>query len=145
MFVRLTRAMRLWSAGFLAVLYLICVLAPSAAFAFGDGSRAAHCLTDTNVAAHVHKKAAHVHKKSDAHSHSHDHGTAAGHQPSESGDDGVAANQPCCGLFCVSSLPITLIGVSDPEPPIAQPISLIAQGVQGNKPGCLYRPPISLS
>ena len=138
MFVRLTRVMRLRSAVFLAVLYLICVLGPSAAFAFGNGSRAAHCLTDTNVAAHVHKKG-------DSNSHSHDHGTAADHQPSERGDDGVAADQPCCALFCVSSLPITLIGVSDPELPTAQPISLIAQGVQGNKPGCLDRPPISLS
>lgn len=130
--------MRLRSAGVLAVLYLLCVLAPSAAFAFGDGSRAAHCLTDTNVAAHVHKK-------SDAHSHSHDHGMAGDHQPSQSGEDGIAAEQQCCGLFCVSSLPITLIGVNDPELPTAEPISLIAQGVQGNKPGCLYRPPISLS
>ena len=138
MFIRLTRAMRLGSAGFLAMLYLICVLVPSAAFAFGDGARAAHCFTDTNVAAHVHKK-------SDAHLQSHDHGMAADHQQHESGDDGVAANQQCCGLFCVSSLPITLSGVSDPEPPTAQPIFLIAQGVQGNKPGCLYRPPISLS
>lgn len=138
MFIRLTRAMRLRSAGVLAVLYLLCVLAPSAAFAFGDGTRAAHCLTDTNVTAHVHKKG-------DASPQSYDHGMAGDHQPGEGGDPGVAPDQQCCGLFCVSSLPTGLIGVSDPELPTTEPISLIAQGVQGSKPGCLYRPPISLS
>lgn len=138
MFGWLTRAMRLRWAGFLAVLYLICALAPSAAFAFGDGSRAAHCLTETNVAAHVHSKG-------DAHAHAHDHGVVADHQTSEGGDDGLAADQQCCGQFCMSSLPISHVGIIGAALPTAQPISLIAHAIQGNTPGCLYRPPILLS
>jgi hypothetical protein len=127
--------MRVKWAGFLAALFLICVLAPSASFAFGDGSRAAHCLTDTTVAAHVHKK-------SDAHAH--DHGTVADHQDNGT-KDGTAADQQCCGLFCLSSLPTTIASVDAPDLPTSLAIIMIAQGIKASEPGCLYRPPIYLS
>ena len=135
MLIRLTREMRVCSARFLAVLFLVCILAPSAALAFGDGSRAAHCLTDTTVAAHVHKKF-------DAHAHTHDHGTAADHQH---GDDGTAVDQQCCGLFCLSSLPTTFASVDSPDLPSSRSIMMVAQGIKASEPGCLYRPPILFS
>jgi hypothetical protein len=130
--------MRVRSARLLAALFLICILAPSAAFAFGDGSRAAHCLTDTAVAAHVHKK-------SDVGAGAHDHGTAADHQHTGDTDGGTAADQQCCGLFCLSSLPTTVVGLEEPDPPTSLAITMIAQGIKASEPGCLYRPPISLS
>ena len=139
MLIRLTRAMRVKWARFLAALFLICVLAPSASFAFGDGSRAAHCLTDTTVAAHVHKK-------SDAPAHAHDHGTVVDHQDSGDTKDGTAAaDQQCCGLFCSSSLPSTIADVDAPDLPTSPAIIMIAQGIKASEPGCLYRPPIFLS
>ncbi len=139
MLIRLTRAMRVKWARFLAALFLICVLAPSASFAFGDGSRAAHCLTDTTVAAHVHKK-------SDAPAHTHDHGTVVDHQNSGDTKDGTAvADQQCCGLFCSSSLPSTIADVDAPDLPTSPAIIMIAQGIKASEPGCLYRPPIFLS
>jgi hypothetical protein len=130
--------MRVRSARFLAALFLICILAPSAAFAFGDGSRAAHCLTDTTVAAHVHKKA-------DAHAHPYDHGAAVEHQHNGDPDDGVAVDQQCCGLFCLSSLPTTFAVVTLPDLPASLAITMVAQGIKASEPACLYRPPIYLS
>ncbi len=130
--------MRVKSAGFLAALFLICVLAPSASFAFGDGSRAAHCLTDTTVAAHVHKKA-------DRHADAHDHGTIVDHQDNGDTNDGTVADQQCCGLFCLSSLPTTVAGVDAPDLPTSLAITMIAQGFKASEPNCLYRPPICLS
>src|SRR5258708_33648694 len=44
MLIQRTRAVRSRVASAVALLYLLCVLAPAAAFAFGDGSRAAHPL-----------------------------------------------------------------------------------------------------
>lgn len=131
--------MRVKSARFLAALFLICVLAPSASFAFGDGSRAAHCLTDTTVAAHVHKKA-------DAHTLAHDHGTVVDHHDSGGTNDGTAAaDQQCCGLFCLSSLPTSVAGIDAPDLPTSLAIAAIAQGFKASALTCLYRPPIYLS
>lgn len=134
MLVRLTKGIRVWSARVLAALFLVCVLAPSVGLAFADGSRAAHCLTDTTVVAHAHKK-------SDAHADTHDHGAAADHQHS---DDGTASDQQCCGLFCLSSLPTTLARIDGPDFPSSLSIAMVAQGVKASEPGCLYRPPIFL-
>ncbi len=134
MFVRVTKAVRLRSAGFLALLYLICVLAPAAAFAFADPARTAHCLTDKGVSAHVHGK--------NSGTHSHDHATA---DHSHDNDDGTAAaDAQCCGLFCLSSLPATPVDVSPRGLPASLAVSSIAGGLAGNGPDTLYRPPDQL-
>jgi hypothetical protein len=134
MFTRLTRAWRLRSAGILAVLYLACVLAPAAAFALGDGSRAAHCLTDTTAHAH--------HKKGADTGHSHDSGSPAEHSHDQS-DNAPPADQQCCGLFCATSFPAGFIDVEPPALPVSATASIQEQGVTGNGPDTLYRPPIA--
>jgi hypothetical protein len=140
MLIRLSGAIRVRSARLLAILFLVCVLAPSAALALGDGSRAAHCFSDTTVGAHVHKKSDVL-----AQAHDHDHGTAIDHQHSNGSDDGTAADQQCCGLFCLSSLPTSVVGVDDLRLPASAAVTAIAQGIKASEPGCLYRPPIYLS
>jgi hypothetical protein len=130
--------MRIASARILAALFLVCILAPGASFAFGDGTRAAHCLTDTSVAAHVHNK-------SGADAHAHDHGTAGDHQHDDGTGKGAAADQQCCGLFCLSSHPTTIVGLDEPHLTPSPAVAPIARSIQASEPGCLYRPPIFLS
>jgi hypothetical protein len=86
-------------AGFVALLYALCVVAPAVSFALSDGSKAAHCLSDN-------------HGLQPVSMHSHEHqGTESAHhgasQPQESQDDHDAGkvHDQCCGLFCLSALP----------------------------------------
>ena len=124
---------------FLAVMYLICVLAPSAAFAFGDENLGAHCLTEADSGTHIHSKA-----KADGHSHA---STGPSNDANQAGDqdrtDGK--DQQCCGLFCVSSLSANVFPVEQPLLPSSPTKFLSANGIEGNQPERLYRPPISLS
>ena len=139
MLTGLTKALRLRSAAFLAVMYLICVLAPSAAFAFGDENLGAHCLTEADSGTHIHSKP-------DAGGHSHagaGSSNDANQAADQDRDDGK--DQQCCGLFCVSSLSANVFPVEHPLLPSSPTTLLGAQGIEGNQPERLYRPPISLS
>jgi hypothetical protein len=141
MLVRLTRAMRLRSAGVMAVLYLLCILAPAAAFAFGDPSRTAHCLTDSSLSGHVHGKngSTAAHSRSAATPADHSHPTDHSH---DMADGTAAVDSQCCGLFCLSSLPAGLLEIAPPYLPTSPAISTITEGLAGNGPDRLYRPPI---
>lgn len=133
MLSRLGTAWRVRSAGMLAALYLACVLAPAAAFALGDAARSAHCLGDG--AAHVHDEGA------GADTHGHHDGAA----PDDGQDQGSpAAGSGCCGLFCVSLLPASIVAVEAPARLALVEIPLASRGVTGGGPDILYRPPISL-
>ena len=85
-------------AGFIALLYALCVVAPTVSFALSDGSKAAHCLNDNHGLQPV-----------SLHSHEHQ-GTESAHkgasQSQESQNDHDADKVPgqCCGLFCLSAL-----------------------------------------
>ena len=134
MFVRLTKAMRLRSAGALAVLLLLCALAPSAALAFGEA--AAHCLTESDGAAHIH-----YHDIGAVGGHSHADGTDVGHDHDGAGG-GVTSDNQCCGMFCVIFLPANIARADAPALPTTVAVALNQNGVLGNGPDRLYRPPI---
>jgi hypothetical protein len=139
MFFRITNAARLRSAVVLALVHLLCVLAPDASFAFGDGSRAAHCLTDN----HHGLSAGHVSKRDVAKAHVHEDGGI--HDHAKAGDDqNNASDSQCCGLVCLSALPASEIVVQTPTRLTAVTVSLNQDDVTGNSPDRLYRPPISL-
>jgi hypothetical protein len=146
MLVRLTRAMRSRAASATALLYMLCVLAPAAAFAFGDGSRAAHCLTDNNHGlqpAHVHEHKGHEHNGHDhagGTAHVHDDGTIHDHSKAP---DGTSSSGQCCGLVCLSALPATVSEVETPALPAMTAVSANQEDVAGKPPDRLYRPPIS--
>jgi hypothetical protein len=127
------------------VLYLVCVLVPAAAFAFGDGSQTAHCLTEAGLSAHVHGKGAGASAPAHAVPHSHVEGTPAdSHDPGDhSHDDGIAAESKCCGLFCVTSLPAGVIAVSPDAAPASKAVFPVGQEKVGSGPDRLYRPPIT--
>jgi hypothetical protein len=146
MLIRLTRKARFRVASALAFLYLLCVLAPAAAFAFGDGSRAAHCLTDDNHSlrpAHVHEHNGNKHE-----GHKHDGGTVHVHADGSSHEHskapgGKSSDGQCCGLACLSALPASLSEVVTPALPAMVAVSVDEEDIAGNPPDRLYRPPIS--
>jgi hypothetical protein len=133
------RTFRIKAAIAATLLYAVCVLAPSAALAFSP--QAAHCLTETQGAAHVHRDAAqatpHIHADGTDHAHADSSGAQ---DPSHTDDKARSGN--CCGLFCVSAL------ASEPAAALLAPPTCALDGptltfrLDGHEPGRLHRPPI---
>jgi len=168
MFVRLTRTMRLRAGQFVALVYLFCVLAPAASFAFAGGS--APCLTDPADAfgihhvheGHVHPHAAgadrHVHQDHHQQDHGHDH--AAGHAhhgntiaqspasiasaiPAPADDRQQGLDTRCCGMLCINALPATLTELVKPAAPMSLCDVVASPDVAERAPVRHYRPPIA--
>lgn len=158
MLVRLTRAKRLRSGWLVALVYLLCVLAPTISFALPGSQAVAPCLTDASHptgVVHMHNEvpAQHVHKDG----HLHDHSGASSH--ANSGEDrsvstalygkSVPEKAPhssdgqCCGLMCVTALPAAVIDIVKPSAPTALCEVEGYRRVTDNAPPRLYRPPIS--
>lgn len=140
--VRLNWAFRRCAAQLMAAVYLLCVLAPATAFAFGDGSRAAHCLTDEHhgqQSGHVHMavEKAHVHADGTSHIHS-DAATPSKHDGGTASSDGQ-----CCGLFCFSALPASDFDVVLPAVVRGLVQLTRIQGFVDHLPPRLFRPPLS--
>jgi len=131
----LTRTRRFRAARLLAALYALCVLAPTAAFAFGDGSKAADCVTSVNhglAKVHVH-----------ADGKGHHHGTSQ--QNSDAGDDEKYHSPSCCGLACLTGM-ISAVDLPWSDAARApQPSLLAAVNIHGYAPDRLDRPPRSLA
>ena len=142
MLVLFTRAMRGCAARMLAAVYLLCVLAPAASFAFGDGSRAAHCLTDENhglQSSHVHMAAEKTHTHADGTSHVHsDRAADAKHDHGKASSDGQ-----CCGLVCFSALPASGFQMVLPVLPRGPAELTKMHGFVEHLPPRLFRPPLS--
>src|SRR6266511_2313913 len=137
MLMWLTRAARSRVASAVALLYLLCVLAPAAAFAIGDASRVVNCLTDDNHGL----RSAHVHYQHDS-GKAHVHEDGAGHEHTKI-PDGKSSDAQCCGLICLSALPASISEVQTPALPAMVAASANQEDVAGKTPDRLYRPPIS--
>ena len=158
MLVRLTRAKRLRAGWFVALVYLLCVLAPGISFAFSDGSRAAPCLTDENHGLgiiHVHEygegASQHVHKDG----HLNEQGgevhfnksknlstiSVADETPAAPAKDHhKASGAQCCGMVCLSALPTTVIDLVNPLMPTSVCVSETYPNVADRAPPRHYRP-----
>lgn len=131
----LTRKMRLKAAVFLAALYALTVMAPHMAVAVTGPGGYVHCLTQES-SGHDHS-APSSHKHADGSEHSHA-GDAS--LPDSKESQGPAA--ACCGLFSVTAL--------TSEPRVVLPALQVASrifpfpsnGVDGQGPGRIIRPPI---
>jgi len=143
----LTKRLRLRAALVLVALYALCILAPHAAMAFGNG--AAHCLTEDMSAAHVHRAKAepvsHTHADGVVHTHGDQapHKHADGSAPHKNSDaDGKNHGGTCCGLFCVSA--IALDADMALAAPLAHSLNLpgLHESLAGRGPDRLIRPPI---
>jgi hypothetical protein len=132
----LTKPFRAKAAIVLAALYVLCILAPSAAFAFSASSGIAHCLTEGHVGVHDHGKA-HVHADGTAHHHDHD-----GAAP-PSGDDEKSRVASCCSLFSVVAIPGEpglSLGLYNPASIV---LPVLADALSGRGPERINRPPIA--
>jgi hypothetical protein len=159
MLVRLTRMQRLKAGWIVALVYLLCVLAPTISYALPGEHSVAPCLTGESHMTGM------VHVRSDApaqhvHGDGHVHDYSAAHSSVQSDGDhrsvSVALNgksvpqkaphssdAQCCGLMCISALPATLIDIGTPSAPTALCEIEGSRKVTDNAPSRLYRPPIS--
>jgi hypothetical protein len=146
MLTLVNRKRRFGAASLLAVLYAFCVLAPAAAFAFGNGEKAAHCLTDTNHGlGKVHAYAdgsRHEHGAAHQHHASQDH--AAAQENSQANDEGKSHSSTCCGLICLTGLATAVESLWSEATREPLPVVLAANGVRGCGLDRLDRPPRSL-
>ncbi|MCA6122952.1 hypothetical protein J6500_13745 [Bradyrhizobium sp. WSM 1704] len=124
------------------------MLAPSLALAFGAPFP---CLTDeVQPVAMMHEHGAPMAMTDGggAAHHDHDgmhrhHAAAGSEPPAKHGHDGKNSPGPCCAMMCVSALPADLPSVAAPLHPIATRICEPHQGLRGEPPALLYRPPIA--
>jgi hypothetical protein len=108
-----------------AVLAALCFVAPPAVLAFGHGKNALYCLANADAVNH----AMHGGGTHDNHG---DHGKSPG------------TNAPgCCGLYCMSALPLTPTPIEGRaiRPALSMPAEI---AFTSRVPGRLDRPPISL-
>ena len=136
MLIWLTKRARVRVAKVFVALFAACVILPSVALAYADGTTAAHCLEGEHG---IKSGKTHVHADGASHKHLDDDTLQNG-----SDSDGVAVPTTCCGLFCLAALPVDA-GVTTSEPICSTPISeLAAEGLSGREPNRINRPPISL-
>ncbi len=159
MLTGLTRLKRLRAGWIVALLYLLCVLAPTMSFALPGSHAVAPCLIDASHVpgtVHVHTEAPTQHVHNNGHMHDHaaalSHANSGGDQRSTSiALNGKRASEKaphssdgqCCGLMCVTALPAPLIDIVKPSAP---PALCEVEGYRkatDNAPPRLYRPPIS--
>lgn len=141
MFRRMTRTGRIAAGQMIALLYLFCVLVPSAALAAGAGPTP--CFDELLPAA--------IHSHDAGASHSHEHAGIAHHQladASKSGnghqhDHGKGVPGPCCAMLCAPGLTADLPLVASPPPPSSACSAESDRNPRGEAPARLHRPPIA--
>jgi hypothetical protein len=124
----------------LALFYGFCSVAPAAAFAFGDTTRAAHCLTGDDDHG-LHGTQPHQHSDAGAHADagaSHEHGNI---DAQNSEDHGKMSDSKCCGLICVPALAASMAYGSMRDVPPAITVSTNEGFGAGQIPPRLDRPP----
>jgi hypothetical protein len=142
-----TKGFRVKAAIALAVLYALCVLAPSAAFALSGNPLIAYRLTVDNATAgahdhnsvHDHGGKVHVHAGGTTHQHHDD-----GQSPKSRSGGGKSDVATCCGLFSVVAIagePDLILGLSGHASVLRPPLR---DALSGRGPERINRPPISL-
>jgi hypothetical protein len=149
---RLNKSQR-WKAGWcVALAYLFCVLAPTASFAFADGSRSAPCIVeDHGPGLHVHEHHHESFRDNDANVHDHGNGVLMAREGMARHDAGAppakesqkTADTRCCGLVSLSAIPAGEITLAKPSAPSSRCETESCRDIADNTPPRLYRPPIS--
>lgn len=162
MFVRLTRADRPKAGWLLALVYLLCLIAPSISFAFSDGSRAEQCLTGEKHGlgvgrVHEPSRGPAKHAPNDGHTHKHsitqEHfGVSDGHKdtvyvadetPAPTNGPDKSPGTQCCEVACLSALPATAIDIVKPTAPTSICASENYRNAADSALPRVYRPPIA--
>lgn len=162
MFAHLTKAKRLRAGWLLALVYLLCVVAPGFSFALSDGSPTALCPMDGSHQfgiMQVHQSGVrtlqdvqtdvHVHEHPAEYSHFSMSDTSgspisiADETPAPTHDHHKSSGMQCCSMICVSALPAALVEIGKPSQPMSCFASETHQHLAGNASPRHYRPPIS--
>jgi hypothetical protein len=146
MFVRLTRRMRAKAGWFVAMLYLLCIVAPGAALALGNPAPWLPAEIKPAVAApsHEHMDHAHMHhgdSSDDQGGMQTDRHSDAGHNNHQ--HDGKASPGPCCAMLGLSAIAVDLPAIANPVQPTSRCASEKKRRLPGKAPPLLYRPPIA--
>ena len=159
MIIGLTRTRRVGAGWFVALIYLLCVVAPTLSFALPGSRAVTPCLTEAAhgpgvVPVRNEMPTPHIHGDG----HVHDHANVHLHASSDDLDRSMSmalnaksvpekaphsSDGQCCGLTCITALPATLIDIVKPSAPTALCEIEGARKVTDNAPPRLYRPPIS--
>jgi hypothetical protein len=129
MLAGLTSKWRTRSGAILVVLYALCLVAPVAVFAFGDGSLAAHCLSEGHDEMAL--------------AEGHSHHAGASHESGNSGHDHHGYPDKCCGLFCVPAIAPAMAVFSVQQVRFTQLASLPTESLTGLGFDRIDRPPRS--
>jgi hypothetical protein len=135
-----TKRFRVKAAIVLAALYALCILAPSAAFAFSNNPNVAHCLTEEVITPAVHDHGGKVHVHADGTTHRHHADGPTQKHPGNGGKGDIAT---CCGLFSVVAVagePGLILTVSS-SASVLLPAS--REALSGRGPERINRPPIA--
>jgi hypothetical protein len=141
MLTRLTNSIRIRTGRLLALVYLLCVLAPAAALAVGNPAPCFPAEADSagmmgadeaGLAHYMHEAGSHDHAGMHADSgHNHHH------------HDGKTSPGPCCAMLCLSAIPADLPSIAKPLRPIALLVAMDFRPLASEPPPPLYRPPIA--
>jgi|SRR5215211_580776 len=137
MLTSLTRRKRAKAGWFVALLYLLCVLAPGVALALGNP--APWLPTEIGSAA-KHEHSGPTHGAGALHEHT-DH--QADVDNAKHTHDGKTSPGPCCAMLCLSAIPADLPAIGKPSLPMSLCASESYQRLPGKAPPLLYRPPIA--
>lgn len=141
MLARLTNPIRIRAGRLLALVYLLCVLAPAAALAVGNPPP---CLeAETGMATLMQADADSATAHHIPHAGTHDHSALHGDNNHAHHHHGKASPGPCCAMLCLSAVPADLPAIATPSRPMAALVSAIFRPLRGEAPPLLYRPPIA--
>jgi hypothetical protein len=144
MLIRLLRAKRLLVGRLVALIYLVCVLAPGSALASGNARISDHCLFDD--APPMASTGHHDHASHSAGAmHQHDHGAAFAEKsalPEPPQHHHRTIDLQCCAL-CIAALPASISDIVTPCPAHAFALPEAGGHLADNSPPLHYRPPIA--
>jgi hypothetical protein len=161
MLVRLTRKRRLKAGWLVALVYMLCILAPTLSYALPGEHSVVHCMTMEGMSGSMHMhdegmQPMHVHLDGLPH----DHASAQPASMSDADDmaamfddmdgGGIPAKKgphttsgQCCALMCISAMPAPAFEVSAPSAPTVVHITTTYRVAADNAPPEHYRPPIA--
>lgn len=159
MFVRLNRKQRVKSGWLAALIYTLCIVAPTLSCALPDGQAAGPCASLHDAMAALPHNATLVSAIGEETSHDHSmHGDIPGsdaHDMSAMADDDMSsrsghaktsphtASGQCCALMCVGGLPTVLHEITLPTAHAVATVFAVRCMSAGPAPSVNYRPPIA--
>ena len=155
----MTKTKRLRAGWFVALIYLLCVLAPTLSFALPGSQAVAPCLIDASHVpgmVHVHTELPAQHIQNDSREHDHFGGHSLAISDDARGSVSMvldsksvpekaphSSDGQCCGLTCVTALPVPLVDIFKPSAPTSVCDSENYRNAADNARPRHYRPPIS--